>query len=304
MSEMAENGSASEAGHESSGSFDSGSDSGSTQTATQTDSSPEPGSAASIRPVPGQPPRSAASRDNGDAKPQAKEESRYERTKREKREFRAQQEAFQRERQAFAQERAQFEESKKPKRNYTLDDLKKYRDEWAQEAEQGVPGREQLVAKADQEIAAMEAEVRASRNLVELPKYGTKEHRRIWEESEALIRKEDPEFGVQGTRIDAAMRALFQGPNAKLYLDHPYGVYAAYSEAQKELLKEDNQTLQKENQTLKQELQRITGLTSISGGVPSRIGGEPKPFASLSSAEMRKRLLAGRNRPDNSMPWL
>jgi hypothetical protein len=281
-------------------------------------SSPEPGSAASIRPIPGQPPRSAsqASRESepqGDesspegGEPQSpgqKQESRYERTKREKAEFKAAQQQFKREQEMFARERAQFEEAKKPKRNYTLAQLKQYREEWAKEAELGYEGREDLVAKADQAIAEMEAEEKASKKTMELPVFGTPEHKRIWEESEAQIRAEDPEFGVQGTRIDTELRKLFNGPNAKLYLDHPYGIYAAYSEATKEILKADNGVLRKENESLKAELQRVTGLTSIGGGIPGRMtnGQDKRDFASLSTAEMRKRLLSAK--PVPGMPWL
>lgn len=260
-------------------------------------SQPAPGSAASLRPVPGQPPRSAAQREADSQQPEGKkEESRYERTKREKAEFRAQQQAFQRERQAFAEERAKFEEAKKPKRNYTLAQLKEYRQEWAREAQQGIDGREELVRKADQAIAEMEAEEKASKISVELPKFGTPEHRKIWEDSEAQIRQEDPDFGTPGTRIDQKLREILNGQNAQMYRDHPYGIFAAYAEAQKEILKEDVATLRKENESLKAENAQLQGLTSIGGGVPGRIGGKEKDFASLTSAEMRKRLLAGRSK--------
>ena len=109
---------------------------------------------------------------------QRKQESRYERTKKERAAFKAQQEAFRQQQTAFAQERAKFEESKKPKRDYSLADLKKFRADWAREAEEGViPGRAELVQRADAEIAAMEAEEKASKQVVELPKRGTPEHR-------------------------------------------------------------------------------------------------------------------------------
>jgi len=278
----------------------------------------EPGSAASIRPVPGESSHSASTASR-EPQPQGdqiessagdrsqggpRQESRYERTKREKAEFKAQQEQFKREREMFARERAQFEEAKKPKRNYTLAQLKQYREEWAKEAELGYEGREELVAKADQTIAEMEAEEKASKKTMELPVFGTPEHKRIWEESEAQIRAEDPEFGVQGTRVDSELRKIFSGPNAKLYLDHPYGIYAAYAEAQKEILKADNGVLKKENESLKAELQRVTGLTSIGGGIPGRMtnGQDKRDFASLSTAEMRKRLLS--TKPDPRLPWL
>ena len=104
---------------------------------------------------------------------QQKQESRYERTKKERAAFKQQQESFRAQQAAFAQERAKFEESKKPKRDYSLDQLKKYRADWAREAEEGViPGRAELVQRADAEIAAMEAEEKASKMVVELPKRG------------------------------------------------------------------------------------------------------------------------------------
>jgi hypothetical protein len=271
-----------------------------------------PGSAASLRPTPGEPSRNQ----NGESRPQSaqqkKEESRYERTKRERAEFRSQQEAFRSQQQEFAKQRAEFEESKKPKRDYTLSDLKKYRNEWAAEAEQGIDGRADLVAQADREIKAMEQEElqkkQDSRTIVELPKYGTPEHRKQWEDGEREIHAENPEFMVKGTRIDSKMREILGGPHAMAYKDHPQGIWAAYDRAQKELLQEDNQSLKEENESLKAELQKATGRTSIGGGVPGRIGLEgnnsTKDFSKLTSAEMRKRLLAHRGKPDSSMPWL
>ena len=44
-----------------------------------------------------------------------------------------------------------------------------------------IPGREELVAEADAEIAAMEAEEQANKMVVELPKRGTPEHRQQWQ---------------------------------------------------------------------------------------------------------------------------
>src|SRR5262245_54401221 len=72
-------------------------------------------------------PENSAGRDsesNGHkpAQPQVqrpRELSRYERTKRERAQFRAEREAFQREREAFTKERAAAEEAKKPKRDYS-----------------------------------------------------------------------------------------------------------------------------------------------------------------------------------------
>lgn len=239
---------------------------------------------------------------------QQKQESRYERTKRERAAFKQQQEAFRAQQAQFAQERAQFEESKKPKRNYSLSDLKEYREAWRKEAEQGVEGRSELVARADAEIAAMEAEEKASKMVVELPKRGTKEHRQMWEQGEADIRQRDPEFMKAGSRIDTKLRQLFSGPDGNAYADHPQGIYAAYSEARRQILEEDVKGLQTENAQLKKELQRYTGLTSIGPGVPGRVGdggiNSTADFARLSSAEMRKHLLAASRKNKDTTGWL
>ena len=250
--------------------------------------------------------------ENGNNRPksaaQQKQESRYERTKKERVAFRQQQEAFRAQQAAFAQERAQFEESKKPKRNYSLADLKEYRSAWAKEAEQGVDGRDELVRKADAEIAAMEAEERDSKLVVEYPKHGTKEHQDMWHAAERELAAQDPEFMKSGTRLDSKLRELLSGPNAKAYRDHALGIYAAYDKAKLEVLKEDNSSLQTENSQLKKELQRLGGLTSIGGGVPGRVGdggvNSTADFARLSSADMRKHLLTQSKKSKDPTGWL
>ena len=240
---------------------------------------------------------------------QQKQESRYERTKKERAAFRQQQESFRAQQAAFAQERAKFEESKKPKRDYSLADLKKYRADWAREAEEGViPGREELVRRADAEIAAMEAEEKASKMVVELPKRGTPEHRQQWQAAEADLQRADPEFMKAGTRVDTKLREIFNGPNAAAYADHPQGIYAAYDRAQREILEEDNKGLRTENSQLKKELQRLGGLTSIGSGVPGRLGdggvNSPADFARLSTKDMRKHLGTLAKRGQDSSGWL
>jgi hypothetical protein len=258
-------------------------------------------------------PRGTNGEQNGDRRPksaaQLKQESRYERTKRERKEFHAQREAFKAQQAAFAQERAKFEESKKPKRNYSLADLKHYREEWKREADEGmIPGREELVKKADAEIAAMEAEEQANKMVVELPKRGTREHRAMWEQGEADLRQRDPEFMKAGTRLDTKLRALFAGPDGDAYADHPQGIYAAYSEARRQVLEEDNTGLRTENAQLKKELQRFTGLTSIGGGVPAKMGeggiSSTADFARLSSKDMRAHLLSQSKRNKDMTGWL
>ena len=250
--------------------------------------------------------------ENGDNRPksaaQQKQESRYERTKREKAAFRQQQAAFQQQQAQFARERAEFEASKKPKREYSIADLKKYKEAWKKEAEQGVEGRAELVTKADEEIAAMEAEERDSKLVVEYPKYGTKEHQDMWQAAERELAAQDPEFMKSGTRLDTKLRELMSGPNAKAYRDHALGIYAAYDKAKLEVLKEDNSGLQTENSKLKKELQRLGGLTSIGGGVPGRVGdgqiNSTADFARLSSADMRKHLLAASKKSKDLTGWL
>ena len=240
---------------------------------------------------------------------QQKQESRYERTKKERAAFKQQQEAFRAQQAAFAQERAKFEEAKKPKRDYTLKDLKKYRTDWAREAEEGViPGRAELVARADAEIAAMEAEEAANKQVVELPKRGTPEHRQQWQAAEADLQQADPEFMKSGTRLDTKLREIFNGPNAQAYADHPQGIYAAYDRAKREILEEDVKGLRTENSSLKKELQRLGGLTSIGPGVPGRVGdggvSTTADFARLSSKDMRAHLLTQSKKNRDTSGWL
>ena len=240
---------------------------------------------------------------------QLKQESRYERTKRERAAFKQQQEAFRVQQAQFAEERARFEESKKPKRDYSLGDLKKYRAEWAREAEEGViPGRAELVSRADAEIAAMEAEEKASKQVVELPKLGTPEHRKQWNAAEAEIRASDPDFMQSGTRLDTKLREIFAGPNSDAYRSHPQGIYAAYDRAKRELLEEDVKGLRTENSSLKKELQRYGGLTSIGGGVPGRVGdggiNSTADFARLSTKDMRAHLAKEAKRTGDKSGWL
>ena len=240
---------------------------------------------------------------------QQKQESRYERTKKERAAFRQQQAAFQAQQAQFAEERAKFEESKKPKRDYSLSDLKKYRADWAREAQEGIiPGRDELVRRADAEIAAMEAEEKASKVVLELPKRGTPEHRQAWQAAEAELQQSDPEFMRSGTRVDSKLRALLSGPNGDAYRDHPQGIYAAYDRAKREILEEDVKGLQTENSQLKKELQRYTGLTSIGGGVPARVGdggiSSTADFARLSSKDMRAHLLTASKKNRDTTGWL
>jgi hypothetical protein len=241
-----------------------------------------------------------------------KELSRYERTKRQRAEL-ARREAVitHRERQFAEKERAAAEAAK-PKRDYTLGDLKKYRAQWAKEMAQGVWRDDydpaELVEKADKEIAAMEAEARAERQsrTVELPPMGTPEHQAQWESAERELAQVDPEFMRDGTRLDKRLREIMGSEDGNIYRQHPRGIIAAYHRAKMELLDGDYKVLQTENSKLKNELQRYTGLTSIGGGAPARIGSGARvesleDFSKLSVADMRKHLSRGVKR--DGVPW-
>jgi hypothetical protein len=231
-----------------------------------------------------------------------KKPSLYYQVRQAKKAFKAEQEAFAREREIFARERAEFEEARKPKRDYTLDDLRKYRRQWEQE------GNFELVEKADKEISAMEAEAQAERakRTVELPPVGTPEHRAQWEAAERELSQVDPEFMRDGTRLDKRLREIMGSEDGNIYRQHPRGIVAAYHRAKMELLEGDYKVLQTENSKLKNELQRYTGLTSIGGGAPARIGSGNRvesldDFRKLSLADMRKELKRGAKR--DGVPW-
>ena len=228
--------------------------------------------------------------------------SRYERTKRERAQFRAEREAFQRERDAFSRERQQAEEAKKPKRDYSLGELKKYRGEWERE------GKYDLVEAADKEIAVIEAEAEAERKArtVEMPPVGSPEHRSQWETAERELYQADPEFMRAGTRLDTRLREIMGGEDGNIYRQHPRGIIAAYHRARMELLDADVQALRNENNKLNNELKRYQGLTGIGAGSPARVGSGSRvenlnDFERLSTKDMRKHLL--KNADKHGVPW-
>jgi hypothetical protein len=231
-----------------------------------------------------------------------KELSRYERTKRQRAEL-ARREAVLAQRESqFAQRERAAAEAAKPKRDYTLDDLRKYRRQWDQE------GNFELVEKADKEIAAMEAEAQAERQsrTVEMPPMGSPEHRAQWEAAERELSQVDPEFMRNGTRLDNRLREIMGSEDGNIYRQHPRGIIAAYHRAKMELMEGDFKVLQTENSKLKTELQRYTGLTSIGSGAPARIGSSNRveslgDFSKLSVADMRKHLRRGAQR--GGTPW-
>lgn len=231
-----------------------------------------------------------------------KELSRYERTKRQRAELARREVVMaQRERQ-FAENQRAAAEAAKPKRDYTLEDLQKYRRQWEQE------GNFDLVDKADKEIQAMEAEAQAERQsrTLELPRVGTPEHKAQWDAAERELAQVDTEFMRDGTRLDKRLREIMGSEDGNIYRQHPRGIVAAYHRAKMELLEGDYKVLQTENSKLKNELQRYTGLTSIGGGAPARIGSGSKvesldDFSKLSAKDMRKHLLRGAQR--GGTPW-
>jgi hypothetical protein len=89
--------------------------------------------------------------------------------------------------------------------------------------------------------------------------------------------------------------------DGNIYRQHPRGIVAAYHRAKMELMEGDFKALQTENSKLKTELQRYTGLTSLSGGAPARIGSGERDFAKLSLTDMRKELKRGAKR--DGVPW-
>jgi hypothetical protein len=230
-----------------------------------------------------------------DQKPQShqqKKESRYERTKRQRAAFQQREAALKQREERIAQEERAKNAPKKP--DYTVADLKKYRQSWENE------GRFDLVEKADEEIKRLEA--------LEQQERGQTSFVNEWQTAERELGEADPEFGAgKGTRLDKKLSEIMQGPDGNIYRQHPRGIVAAYHRAKMELLQADHQTAQGKIQQLENELKRLSGLTSISGGAPGRIGSGNRveslnDFARLSSADMLKHLKSQSNKGD--MPWL
>jgi hypothetical protein len=257
--------------------------------------------------------QSVTSESNGEQSPEKKPSlSRYERTKRHRAEI-AQREAVLRTREEqFAQrERANLEQQK-PKRDYTIQDLRKYRGQWAKEAAQGIWRDDydpaELVEKADAEIKAIEEEEKASKSIVELPHAGTPAHEQQWRQAEAELAQADKEFMRSGTRLDSRLREIMGSEDGNIYRQHPRGIVAAYHRAKMELLEADYKDLQTKFQQIEQENKRLNGLTSVGGGAPGRVGSGQRvesinDFAKLSSADMLKHLKSGARRGSGGTPW-
>ena len=230
-----------------------------------------------------------------DQKPQSfqqKKESRYERTKRQRAAFQQREAQLKQREERLAQAEREKNAPKKP--DYTAADLKKYRQSWENE------GRFDLVEKADEEIKRLEA--------LEQQERGQTSFVQEWQTAERELAEADKEFGAgKGTRLDKKLSEIMQGPDGNVYRQHPRGIVAAYHRAKMELLQTDHQTAQGKIQQLENELKRLTGLTSIGGGAPGRIGNGGRveslgDFARLSSADMFKHLKQQSNKGD--MPWL
>jgi hypothetical protein len=218
-----------------------------------------------------------------------KKESRYERTKRQRKAFEAEREAFKAEQQKFAEERRALEEAKAKANQppYTLKELKGYRKQWEKE------GNFDLVEKADAEIQRLEELEASQKQTLEIPNSGTPEFLHQWEAAEKELYQVDPEFQREGTRLDKVLRAMMSGPDGQLYRQHPRGIVAAYHRARLAIAEADLGTARGEIQKLKNENTRLNGLLGIGAGASGgRAIGEfkGKDFSSLSTKEMREHL--------------
>jgi hypothetical protein len=221
--------------------------------------------------------------------PQGKKESRYERTKRQRKAFEAEREKFEAERVKFAEERRALEEQQRKASEppYTLKELKGYRKQWEKE------GNFDLVEKADAEIQRLEELEASQKQTLEIPTSGTPEFLRQWEAAEKELYQVDPEFQREGTRLDKVLRAMMSGPDGQLYRQHPRGIIAAYHRARLAIAEADLGTTRGEVAKLKNEITRLNGLLGIGAGATGGRGiGEfkGKDFSSLSTKEMREHL--------------
>ena len=222
-----------------------------------------------------------SSRPQSAGQKQKKSESVFARTKRQRAAFQAEKAAFEQQRAEWhRQQQEAAEKAKGPK--FDLDELKKFREQWKADENWD------LVEKADAKIKELEAEEGAKHQ--QLTKVQT------WHQAERELAANDPDFLKQGTRLDTRLREIMQSADGDIYRSHERGIVAAYHRAKMEILQEDHTKLQKEFQALQQEHQRVTGLTSISGGTPGRMGNGQKDFAALTTGEMRKRLERGASR--------
>ena len=220
-----------------------------------------------------------------------KRESQFQRVKRQKAEYQKRESELKQREERIAQAEREKNAPKKP--DYTLGDLKKYRESWNEE------GRFDLVEKADKEIARLEQ--------LEQQEKGQMSFVNEWRQAEADLSQADPQFGAgKGTRLDKKLGEIMGGPDGNIYRQHPRGIVAAYHRAKMEILEGDHQIALGKIQQLETELKRLTGLTSIGGGAPGRISGgrieSLSDFSKLSSSDMLKHLKSQSNK--GGMPWL
>jgi hypothetical protein len=235
-------------------------------------------------------------------RPEDQKLSRYERTKRQREVLRAREAALQQKEQEFARKERAAQEAAKPKRDYTVAELTKYRSEWERE------GKYDLVEAADKEIATMNAEAEAERKArtIEYPANNTPAFRTEWERAESELAQVDPEFLRAGTRLDAKLREIMASEDGNIYRQHPRGIVAAYHRAKMELLEGEYKDLQTRYSKNEAELKRYQGYTSIGSGAPARVGSGGRveslnDFERLSTKDMRKHLLA--NAEKHGTPW-
>jgi hypothetical protein len=224
---------------------------------------------------------------------EGKKESRYERTKRQRKAFEAQRAEFEAERKAFADNRRAFEEEKRKASEppYTVKELREYRKKWNNPASKDYDP--DLVEKADAEIQRLESLEAESKQVLEIPKSGTKEFVQQWEAAEKELYSIDPEFQREGTRLDKVLRAIMTGPDGNIYRQHPRGIVAAYNAARLGITQSDLGLARTEVNKLKAEVNRLNGLLGIGGGASAgRSIGEfrGKDFSSMSTKEMREHL--------------
>lgn len=229
-----------------------------------------------------------------DEKQKPKAKSRYARA----REWRLALEARER---TIAEKEKQWQEreakAKNPERNYTLEELRHWREQWNSEVQQmdswdpQRSEREQLVKKADVEIAKMQAEAQQSNQAASFQQQ--------WRQAEATLSQTDPDFMKEGTALDKKIREILSGPDGEHYRRYPLGIVAVYDRAKKELLEEEMNGLRTKFQKTEEENKRLAGLTSIGGGVPGQFGngsGAGSDFSRLSTKQMKERLLADARR--------
>ena len=223
--------------------------------------------------------------------------SQFQRVKNQKAEYQKREAALKQREEQIAQAERAAKAPKKP--DYTIEELKQYRQAWAEEA-QWDPSKADLIKAADKELKRLEA--------IEQQEKGQVSFVQEWTTAERELGEADPEFGAgKGTRLDKKLGEIMAGPDGTIYRQHPRGIVAAYHRAKMEILEGDHKAALGKIQQLETELKRLTGLTSIGGGAPGRIGSGGRieslsDFSKLSSADMLRHLKSQSNR--GGMPWL